>query len=63
MLKIIALIICDNCNGVLPKIAKAEKIDRDLSQELHELLVSAEDDGWQPRQNSTEHYCATCRYS
>ncbi|NJL71497.1 MAG: hypothetical protein HC888_07695 [Candidatus Competibacteraceae bacterium] len=63
MLKIIALIACDNCNGVLPKIAAAAKIDSELNEELHELMLSAEADGWQLRRNSTEHYCVTCQFS
>lgn len=63
MLKIIALITCDNCNGVLPQIAAAEKIDEDLREELHQLQLRAEDDGWESRRNSTKHYCCTCRFS
>lgn len=63
MLKIIALIACNQCNGVLPKIAAAAKIEEEFEVDLHELQLHAEEQGWQLRRNSTEHYCTFCRYA
>ncbi len=60
MLKIIALIECDVCNGVLSQIAVAEKPGEMPAEQLHELQLTAEEYGWQLLKNSTVHYCYDC---
>ncbi len=62
MLKIIALITCDQCGGVLSQIATAAKIGDSLLDDIHQLQIHAEEQGWEPRKYSTEHYCKECRY-
>ena len=71
MLRIIALIHCDICNGVLnqiavaedPRQADSESADARLQAELHNLRLSAEEHGWQALKDSTVHYCAACCHS
>jgi hypothetical protein len=60
MLKIIALIECDLCNGVLSEIAAAEKTGEKLNELIHNLQITSEEHGWQPEQNSTVHHCRRC---
>lgn len=59
MVKIIVLIECNTCSGVLQKIAVATE-PHSLLEEIHELQLAAENDSWELRRNSTVHYCSDC---
>ena len=60
MLKIIALIECDICNGVLTNIAAAKNVNNNLAEEIHDLQLIAEEHGWYAFQNATAHHCSDC---
>ena len=62
MLKIILLIQCDICNGVLNEITVAEKPE-EVPEEVHDLQLTAEEHSWQLSRNSTVHYCPGCTRS
>lgn len=62
MLKIIALITCDQCGGVLSQIAAADRVSDSLLDDIHQLQICAEEQNWIPRKCSTEHYCKECNY-
>jgi hypothetical protein len=60
MLKIIAVIECDICNGVLTNIAVAKNTDSQLAEKIHDLQIIAEETGWHAMQNATVHHCSDC---
>lgn len=60
MLKIIAVIACDICNGVLTNIAVAKNANGELAEKIHDLQIIAEEDGWCAMQNATVHHCSDC---
>ena len=61
MVKILVVIECDACNGVLANIAFAENPEQ-LSAEIHDLQLTAEEHAWQLSKNSTAHYCPRCMH-
>jgi hypothetical protein len=59
MIKIIILLECDGCNGVLQNIAVAEKAHQ-IQDEIHNLQLKAKENAWQLMRNPIVHYCAEC---
>jgi len=60
-LRILIFLECDRCRTPFDRRLLASKtLHTDLADEVHELVVAAEDDEWQCRRNATEHYCAKC---
>lgn len=59
MVKILVVIECDSCNGLLPNIALAEN-PLQLPAEIHDLQLTAEERAWQAVKNATVHYCPEC---
>lgn len=61
MVKILVIIECDGCNGVLANIAVAQN-PQQLSAQLHDLQLTAEQHAWYLSNNSTVHYCPECMH-
>jgi hypothetical protein len=61
MLRILVVIECDGCNGVLANIAVAEN-PLQLPTEIHDLQLTAEENAWLPSKHSTVHYCPECSH-
>ncbi len=63
MLKVIALIECNQCNGAFSQIATAEKPSKKFAESVLELQAQVEHQGWESVKNATEHYCGDCRHA
>jgi hypothetical protein len=67
MLRIVAFIQCDLCADFLSRVAtvgdprRHDPTSQDtLDEQLHELRLVAEEEGWRVHKDSTEHYCSAC---
>ncbi len=68
MLRILVLIECDICDGVLSEIADARDDRRDcirdadekIHAKIHNLQLIAEERGWQSMNDSSVHRCSDC---
>jgi len=60
-LRILIFLECDRCRTAFDRrLLVAKALHNDLADEVHELVIAAEDDEWECRRNATEHYCARC---
>ncbi len=60
-LRILILLECNRCRTLFDRrLLEAKSLHSDLPAEVHELVIAAEDDDWEPKRNATEHYCARC---
>ena len=68
MLKLLLMIECDLCGGVLMKAASAENPhawsfdgeEEHLSAKIHDLQLTAEESSWQSMRNGMVHHCSDC---
>jgi hypothetical protein len=61
MVKILVVIECDACNGVLSNIAVAKDAQQ-LPVEIRDLQLTAQEHAWYLSNNSTVHYCPECMH-
>jgi len=60
-LRLLACLECDQCHNHFENLVSVKGLDPgELSEEVHRLVLSAEDDEWECRKNATEHLCASC---
>jgi hypothetical protein len=60
-LRLLACIECDQCHQHFEKIVSIQGLRSEaLSDEVHQLVLAAEEDEWECRKNATEHLCARC---
>ncbi len=60
-LRILIMLECNRCHHLFDRrLLDSRTLHGDLSDEVHELVVAAEEDQWESKRNATEHYCARC---
>jgi len=60
-LRILIFVECNRCHSPFEqKFVAAKILHDDLRDEVHELVIAAEEEDWECRRNATEHYCAKC---
>ena len=60
-LRVLMFLECNRCHAPFEQRFVAAKIlHDDLRDEVHGMIVAAEADDWECRQNATEHYCVEC---
>jgi hypothetical protein len=60
-LRILIYVECNRCRATFEqRLVSAQSLNSDLPDEVHGLVLAAEDDGWSCRRNATEHFCAMC---
>ena len=60
-LRILIYLECDKCRTTFDQqLVSAQALHSRLTNEVHELVIAAEDENWQCRRNATEHYCTEC---
>jgi len=60
MLKIVIMIECDSCQQPFCEIRTRQQLREVLLDDIDELQIEAEDNGWMLYRNSTEHCCPAC---
>ncbi|GEM_PF-425202 len=60
MIKIVIMIECDYCHQPFSTIRSRNQYREILLDDMDELQIQAEGDGWMLYRNSTEHVCPTC---
>ena len=60
-LRIFACLECNHCHNHFEDMVSIKSFKPDeLSQEVHRLVLNAEDEAWECRRNATEHLCGIC---
>jgi hypothetical protein len=60
-IRLLACIECDECHVHFEKLASIQGLRNEaLAEEVHELVLAAEDHEWECRKNATEHVCTGC---
>lgn len=60
MLKILVMIECDCCHHSYEQVSCSQQFREKILDDIDDMQINAEEDGWSLFRNSTEHVCPGC---